>query len=105
MNNKEESKAQILNEEVLENVAGGIERTEKHVFESVSSTVENMLGLPKGTVMSSSSFSDLGADSLDVVDIVSIVEKNFHMNFKAEQFVGNSTIEELCNAIISKYKG
>lgn len=99
MNNNEESK--VLNEEVLEGIAGGIENA---VFGSVASTIENKLELPKGTVITSSSFADLSADSLDVVDIVKSIEDDFHVNFSDGQFNNDSTIGDLCKAIISKNK-
>ena len=101
MNNKKESKAQMLNEEALEGVAGGIENA---VFGSVASTIENKLGLPKGTVITSSSFSDLSADSLDVVDIVKSIEDEFQVDFSDGQFNSSSTVGDLCRAIISKNK-
>ncbi len=108
MNNNEDSKVQLINEDVLEGVSGGINDTaltnKRAVFEKVASKIENFLGLPKGSVESSSSFSDLGADSLDVVDIVSGVEDDFRINCNAEQFIGNTTIDDLCNIIISKIK-
>ena len=99
MNNNKETK--MLNEEALEGVAGGIENA---VFGSVASTIENKLGLPKGSVKSSSIFSDLSADSLDVVDVVSTIEDEFQVNFSDGQFNNDSTIGDICRAIISKNK-
>jgi acyl carrier protein len=45
---------------------------------------------------------DLGIDSLDFVDIVVIVEKNFGFKIKPEEITGVTTLHQFCDYIESK---
>ena len=45
---------------------------------------------------------DMGIDSLDYVDIVVIVEKNFGFKIKAEEMIGVDTFTKFCDYIESK---
>ena len=45
---------------------------------------------------------DLGIDSLDFVDIVVIVEKNFGFKIKPEEMQGIMTLSQFCDYIESK---
>ena len=45
---------------------------------------------------------DLGIDSLDFVDIVVIVEKNFGFKIKPEEMAGGTTLSQFCDYIESK---
>ena len=45
---------------------------------------------------------DLGIDSLDFVDIVVIVEKNFGFKIKQEEMAGVKTLSQFCDYIESK---
>ena len=45
---------------------------------------------------------DMGIDSLDLVDIVVIVEKNFGFKLKAEEMAGVDTFAKFCDYIESK---
>ena len=47
---------------------------------------------------------DLGIDSLDFVDIVVIVERNFGFKIKPEEMVGVTTLAQFCDYIESKVK-
>lgn len=47
---------------------------------------------------------DMGIDSLDFVDIVVIVEKNFGFKIKAEEMAGVDTYSKFCDYIESKVK-
>lgn len=42
---------------------------------------------------------DMGIDSLDFVDIVVIVERNFGFKIKAEEMVGVDTFSKFCDYI------
>lgn len=48
---------------------------------------------------------DMGIDSLDFVDIVVIVEKNFGFKIKAEEMAGVDTFSKFCDYIESKVNG
>ena len=45
---------------------------------------------------------DMGIDSLDFVDIVVIVEKNFGFKIKAEEMAGVETFSKFCDYIEKK---
>ena len=45
---------------------------------------------------------DMGIDSLDFVDIVVIVEKNFGFKIKPEEMAGVDTLHKFCDYIESK---
>ena len=45
---------------------------------------------------------DMGIDSLDLVDIVVIVEKNFGFKLKAEEMAGVDTYGQFCDYIEGK---
>ena len=47
---------------------------------------------------------DMGIDSLDFVDIVVIVERNFGFKIKAEEMVGVDTYAKFCDYIENKIK-
>jgi len=46
--------------------------------------------------------NDLGIDSLDFVDIIVIVERNFGFKIKAEEMQGIQTLGQFCDYIESK---
>ena len=45
---------------------------------------------------------DMGIDSLDFVDIVVIVEKNFGFKIKPEEMAGVTTLRQFCDYIEGK---
>lgn len=45
---------------------------------------------------------DIGIDSLDFVDIVVIVERNFGFKIKPEEMQGVVTLNDFCNYIATK---
>jgi acyl carrier protein len=45
---------------------------------------------------------DMGIDSLDFVDIVVILEKNFGFKIKPEEMTGVTTLRQFCDYIESK---
>ena len=47
---------------------------------------------------------DMGIDSLDFVDIVVIVEKNFGFKIKPEEMAGVDTFTKFCDYIETKVK-
>lgn len=47
---------------------------------------------------------DLGIDSLDFVDIVVVVEKNFGFKIRQEEMAGIETYSKFCDYIESKLK-
>jgi len=49
--------------------------------------------------------NDLGIDSLDFVDIVVIVERNFGFKINPEEMAGVQTLGQFCDYIESKVSG
>lgn len=49
--------------------------------------------------------NDMGIDSLDFVDIVVIVEKNFGFKIKPEEMQGVNTLKDFCDYIERKVNG
>jgi acyl carrier protein len=48
---------------------------------------------------------DMGIDSLDLVDIVVLVDKSFGFKLKAEEMAGVDTFAKFCDYIEGKVKG
>ena len=48
---------------------------------------------------------DMGIDSLDYVDIVVIVEKNFGFKIKPEEMQGVTTLSQFCDYLEGKVNG
>jgi acyl carrier protein len=44
----------------------------------------------------------LGLDSLDYIDLVVVIEKNFAFKVKPEDFLGISTLQDFCDYVISR---
>ena len=57
---------------------------------------------PKNIVPDAKLKDDMGIDSLDFVDIVVIVEKNFGFKIKAEEMAGVDTFSKFCDYIEKK---
>ncbi|MDR0687150.1 MAG: phosphopantetheine-binding protein [Prevotellaceae bacterium] len=75
--------------------------------EEIESTVKNFLieeieVEEKNIVPEALLKDDLGIDSLDFVDIVVIVERNFGFKIKPEEMAGVRTLSQFCDYIESK---
>ncbi len=69
--------------------------TEQDVFEVVSS----VLGLEIEQIDSTSSFQDLGADSIDVVEVVIAIEDKFGVDIPDEKAEQITSIKQLVDCI------
>lgn len=65
--------------------------TTKSVFEIVRDMIVDRFGVQEESVTPTMTFSDLGADSLDVVELVMELENHFEVTFEDEK------IEQLAN--------
>ena len=73
------------------------------VFERVSKVVVDRLGVDEGEVKLEASFrDDLGADSLDVVELVMELEDEFDMEISDEDAENISTVGNAVSYIESK---
>jgi acyl carrier protein len=44
----------------------------------------------------------LGLDSLDYIDLVVVIEKNFAFKVKPEDFIGIITLQDFCDYVVSR---
>ena len=70
------------------------------MFEKIKEIVVEQLGVDEDTVTLSSSFiDDLGADSLDVFQIIMGIEEEFDIEIPAESAESITTVEEAVEMI------
>ncbi len=73
------------------------------IFEKVKNIISDKLGVEASSISEDSSFiDDLGADSLDVVDIVMAFEDEFGIKVEDEELEKFSTVKDVVNYIKSK---
>ena len=73
------------------------------VFEKIKSIISEQLGVDEDIITMDSSFKDdLGADSLDVVELVMAVEEEFDVEFPDEDAEGIVTVADAVNYINSQ---
>jgi acyl carrier protein len=64
---------------------GGTKMNSEEVFDKVKGIIVNQLGVAENTVTLEASFiDDLGADSLDIVELVMALEEEFDMEIPDE---------------------
>ena len=66
----------------------------------ISEIIEEQLGASPGIVNHETSFHELGADSLDAVELVMELEEEFDVNFSDEVSSGFETIGDIVGAIL-----
>ncbi|MBE9139992.1 acyl carrier protein [Nodosilinea sp. LEGE 07088] len=73
------------------------------VFEKVKKIVSDQLGVEEGDVKPEASFAnDLGADSLDTVELVMALEEEFGIEIPDEAAEGIATVQDAVNFIKDK---
>ena len=73
---------------------------EQTTFEKLQSIVSNQLGIDKSKVVLSADFTkELGADSLDVVELVMAFEEEFDIEIDDEVAGEMATVEDALNYI------
>lgn len=78
---------------------------EAQVFEQVKKVVVEQLGVSESEVKKESSFvDDLGADSLDTVELVMALEESFGTEIPDEEAEKIKTVGDTVNFIISHSK-
>ena len=72
----------------------------EEIFEKVKKTIVDQLGAAEGNVTTSSSFiDDLGADSLDIVELVMAFEEQFNIEIPDEDAEKVSTVGDVVEYI------
>lgn len=73
------------------------------IEEKVVSIIANKLGLPKEEVTPAASFTmDLGADSLDTVELIMDFEKEFNLKISDEDAMNIKTVDDAINYIAAR---
>lgn len=69
-------------------------------FEKVRTLLSNQLGIKEEKIkLESRILEDLGADSLDIVELLMILEDEFHVEVKEEDAVGLKTVADIVKMI------
>ena len=73
------------------------------IEEKVINNISNKLGLPKEEVTPAASFTmDLGADSLDTVELIMDFEKEFGLKISDEDAMGIKTVNDAVDYISAR---
>jgi len=73
------------------------------IEEKVINIISNKLGLPKEEVTPAASFTmDLGADSLDTVELIMDFEKEFNLKISDEDAMGIKTVADAIDYIAGR---
>jgi acyl carrier protein len=79
---------------------------EETTFEKLQNIVSNQLGIDKSKVVLSADFTkELGADSLDVVELVMAFEEEFDIEIDDDVAGEMATVEDALNYIKETQKG
>ncbi len=77
--------------------------TRQEIEEKVKAFLINDLEIDEENIFDDANLKDdMGVDSLDFVDIVVIVEKNFGFKIEPEEMQGVKTLKQFCDYIESK---
>uniref|UniRef100_A0A7S2TEZ4 Acyl carrier protein n=1 Tax=Lotharella oceanica TaxID=641309 RepID=A0A7S2TEZ4_9EUKA len=79
-----------------------IAASNEEVFEKVKDIVSEQLSIEKEKVSETSTFADLGADSLDTVEIVMAIEEAFGVEVPEDAAAEMSNLKEAVDYIVSK---
>ena len=76
------------------------------IKEKVTSIIVDQLGVEKEKVKPESAFvDDLGADSMDIVELVMAFEDNFSMQVPDQEAENIKTVQDAIDYISKNYKG
>jgi acyl carrier protein len=76
---------------------------QNEVFSKVKDIIIEQLGVEESEVAMKTSFvDDLGADSLDIVELIMAVEEEFNIEIPDEDAEGIGTVEDVVNYIGAK---
>ena len=77
---------------------------EQSIFERVQEMIVDRFGVQEDKVTTSMTFDDLGADSLDVVEMLMTLEDEFNVTVSDEESVNLKTVGDIVKLIDSKTK-
>eukprot|EP00467_Chlorarachnion_reptans_P024476 CAMPEP_0114495846 /NCGR_PEP_ID=MMETSP0109-20121206/5442_1 /TAXON_ID=29199 /ORGANISM="Chlorarachnion reptans, Strain CCCM449" /LENGTH=144 /DNA_ID=CAMNT_0001673055 /DNA_START=55 /DNA_END=489 /DNA_ORIENTATION=+ len=79
-----------------------VRASDSEVFEKVQDIVSEQLSIDKEKVTETSTFADLGADSLDTVEIVMAIEEAFGVEVPEDAAAEMSNLKEAVDYIVAK---
>ncbi len=75
----------------------------EEILEKVRELIADKLGVDKDEVTEEASLvDDLGADSLDLVDLVMVFEEEFDVKIEDEELENIKTVKDVVDGIMSK---
>jgi len=69
------------------------------VFEKVRSLLADQLGFDADSITEATTFEDLGADSLDLVELMMSLEEEFSISAAEEELTGIKTVGDVVKLI------
>ena len=73
------------------------------IFEKIAALLAEQFGVEADSITMDTSFEDLGADSLDIVELTMAVEEEFGLeNMDEDDLSGIATVGDLVNYVKSK---
>ncbi|MCI5970249.1 MAG: acyl carrier protein [Oscillospiraceae bacterium] len=77
----------------------------KKVFDRIKTIIVDQLGIDENKITPEASFiDDLGADSLDMVELIMAIEEEFEIEVPEEEAENITTVSDAMNYISSKIK-
>lgn len=77
----------------------------KKVFDKIKTIIVDQLGIDENKITPEASFiDDLGADSLDMVELIMAIEEEFEIEVPEEEAENITTVSDAMNYISSKIK-
>lgn len=73
--------------------------TKEDTLQKVMDTISEKLNMPKENINSGATFKDLGADSLDIVEIIMSFEEIFGIEIKDEDAEKIKTVQDAVDLI------
>jgi len=74
------------------------------VYDKVKDIIANQLSVDKSIINNNTTFSDVNADSLDVVDVLMALESEFDLQIPDEEVDNFNTIGDLASFITKMLK-
>ncbi|HEX8594880.1 MAG TPA: acyl carrier protein [Pseudomonas sp.] len=72
------------------------------VISKLKTVISDELGVAVDAILESSKFSELGADSLDILEIIMAIEDKFQIEASDEEASKVTTLREACDLILKK---
>jgi acyl carrier protein len=69
------------------------------IYEKVKAIVVEQLGIEEEEITPTTTFEDLNADSLDIVELIMALEEEFDLDIADEEVENIKTIEDIVNYI------